>query len=77
MTASHPPLPPFTLETAIQKVRIAEDAWNTRDPHRGQEEDRPKTGESVSGYAWNAYREGKTITSVKYDTKKGLHTVAE
>jgi nuclear transport factor 2 (NTF2) superfamily protein len=26
------PLPPFTEETAIQKVRMAEDAWNTRDP---------------------------------------------
>ena len=31
---SRPPLPPFTLETASQKVRMAEDAWNTRDPHR-------------------------------------------
>ena len=31
---SRPPLPPFTLETAIQKVRLAEDAWNTRDPAR-------------------------------------------
>jgi uncharacterized protein len=29
-----PPLPPFTLETAVQKVRMAEDAWNTRDPDR-------------------------------------------
>jgi len=29
-----PPFPPFTLETAIQKVRMAEDAWNTRDPER-------------------------------------------
>jgi nuclear transport factor 2 (NTF2) superfamily protein len=29
-----PPLPPFTRETAIQKVRMAEDAWNTRDPQR-------------------------------------------
>lgn len=29
-----PPLPPFTQETAAQKVRIAEDAWNTRDPER-------------------------------------------
>ncbi len=28
-----PPLPPFTLETATQKVRMAEDAWNTRDPN--------------------------------------------
>jgi uncharacterized protein len=29
-----PPLPPFTRETAAQKVRMAEDAWNTRDPQR-------------------------------------------
>jgi hypothetical protein len=33
MTA-RPPLPPFTLETAVQKVRMAEDAWNSRDPQR-------------------------------------------
>ncbi len=31
---SRPPLPPFTLETARQKVRAAEDAWNTRDAAR-------------------------------------------
>lgn len=29
-----PPAPPFTRETAAQKVRMAEDAWNTRDPER-------------------------------------------
>ena len=29
-----PPLPPFSLETATQKVRMAEDAWNSRDPAR-------------------------------------------
>jgi nuclear transport factor 2 (NTF2) superfamily protein len=29
-----PPLPPFTRETAAQKVRLAEDAWNTRDPDK-------------------------------------------
>lgn len=29
-----PPLPPFTLETARQKIKAAEDAWNTRDPDR-------------------------------------------
>ncbi len=29
-----PPLPPFTHESAIQKVRMAEDAWNTRDPEK-------------------------------------------
>jgi hypothetical protein len=31
---SRPPLPPFTAETAAEKVRLAEDAWNTRDPAR-------------------------------------------
>ena len=31
---SRPPLPPFTVESAILKVRMAEDAWNTRDPSR-------------------------------------------
>jgi nuclear transport factor 2 (NTF2) superfamily protein len=31
---SRPPLPSFTLETAMQKVRFAEDAWNSRDPVR-------------------------------------------
>ena len=29
-----PPLPPFTLDTAAQKARLAEDAWNSRDPDR-------------------------------------------
>nr|WP_295922984.1 nuclear transport factor 2 family protein [uncultured Dyadobacter sp.] len=29
-----PPLPPFTLETALQKVQLAEDAWNSQDPER-------------------------------------------
>jgi nuclear transport factor 2 (NTF2) superfamily protein len=34
MSESRPPFPPFTRETAIQKIRAAEDAWNTRDPQR-------------------------------------------
>ncbi len=31
---TRPPLPPFTPETATQKVRLAEDAWNSRDPEK-------------------------------------------
>ena len=31
---SHPPLPPFDRDAAIKKVRLAEDAWNTRDPEK-------------------------------------------
>src|SRR4051812_35798118 len=33
-TETKPPLPPFTEETAARKVRLAEDAWNTRDPDK-------------------------------------------
>jgi nuclear transport factor 2 (NTF2) superfamily protein len=32
--SSRPPLPPFNCETAAQKVRLAEDAWNSRDPEK-------------------------------------------
>jgi uncharacterized protein len=31
---TRPPLPPFTRDTAIQKIRLAEDSWNTRDPEK-------------------------------------------
>ena len=34
MSETKPPLPPFTPESAAQKVRMAEDAWNSRDPDR-------------------------------------------
>lgn len=32
MPTKHPPLPPFTREGALEKVRMAEDGWNSRDP---------------------------------------------
>jgi uncharacterized protein len=32
--ATRPPVPPFTLQTAVEKVRLIEDAWNSRDPER-------------------------------------------
>lgn len=34
MDSSRPPLPPFTHETAVQKVRLAEDGWNSRNPEQ-------------------------------------------
>ena len=34
MNAKRLPVPPFTLETALQKVQAAEDAWNTKDPEK-------------------------------------------
>ncbi len=34
MENKRPPFPPFTLETALQKVQMAENAWNTKDPEK-------------------------------------------
>ncbi|MHA6687504.1 nuclear transport factor 2 family protein [Mesorhizobium sp. A556] len=34
MDIQRPPLPPFTIEPALEKVRLAEDGWNSRDPAR-------------------------------------------
>lgn len=34
LSEDRPPYPPFTYETAVAKVKAAEDAWNTRNPHR-------------------------------------------
>ncbi len=34
MTEPRPPFPPFDRDSALAKVQAAEDAWNTRDPHR-------------------------------------------
>jgi nuclear transport factor 2 (NTF2) superfamily protein len=34
VSAARPPLPPFTQESATRKVRLAEDAWNSRDPEK-------------------------------------------
>ena len=34
MSQARPPFPPFNPETAAQKARLAEDAWNSRDPER-------------------------------------------
>jgi len=32
--STRPPLPPFTREAAVQKVRLAEDGWNSRNPEK-------------------------------------------
>lgn len=33
-TETRPPVPPFSYDDAVKKVRMAENAWNTRDPHK-------------------------------------------
>jgi len=49
---ARPPLPPYTHETAVQKVRLAEDAWNTRDPARVSGHRSGKTPPAPVATAW-------------------------
>ncbi len=43
---TRPPVPPFNEETAWQKVKMAQDAWNTRDPEKGDASINDKIDES-------------------------------
>ena len=60
-----PPLPPFTPQSAAQKVRLAEDAWNSRDPDRVVP--KPQTADIADGelrvvlppVSWTAVRLAK------------------
>jgi nuclear transport factor 2 (NTF2) superfamily protein len=75
---SRPPLPPFTLETALQKVQAAENAWNTRDPQRVSLAYTPDTewrnrAEFVNGReAVRAFLERKWNRELNYRLKKEL-----
>jgi nuclear transport factor 2 (NTF2) superfamily protein len=73
-----PPLPPFTLETALQKVQTAEDAWNTRDPERValaytlDSEWRNRTEFFSGREAIKAFLQGKWQKEQDYRLKKEL-----
>lgn len=73
-----PPLPPFTLETAKQKVQAAEDAWNTRDPARVALAYTPDSqwrnrSEFFSGHAAiQAFLQRKWAKELDYRLKKEL-----
>ena len=58
---SRPPLPPFTRETAAQKARMAEDAWNSRDPERVSRWPIPRTAAGVT--APRCFRAGEAIVA--------------
>lgn len=73
-----PPLPPFTLETARQKVQLAEDAWNSRDPHRvslaySEDTEWRNRTEFINGRAEvRAFLERKWAKELDYRLKKEL-----
>ena len=80
-TEARPPLPPFTRETAIQKIRLAEDAWNSRDPARVVLGYSPDTrwrnrAEFISGRAQaQAFLERKWARELDYRLIKELWAV--
>ena len=72
------PLPPFTLETARQKVQLAEDAWNSRDPERvclayTIDTEWRNRAEFINGRAEvKAFLSGKWQKELNYKLKKEL-----
>lgn len=76
MEETRPPLPPFTEETARQKIQAAEDAWNTRDPEKVSLAYTPDTewrnrGEFINGRAEvKAFLERKWRRELDYRLKK-------
>ncbi len=81
--SSRPPLPPFTRETATQKVRGAEDGWNTRDPEKVALAYSPDSrwrnrSEFISGRAEIvAFLKRKWAKELDYRLIKGLWTFDE
>src|SRR6201986_4974576 len=81
--ADRPPLPPFTAQTAAQKVQAAEDAWNSRDPERvslAYSEDSVwrNRDQFVKGRAEIvAFLAGKWERELDYALRKALWTFAE
>jgi uncharacterized protein len=83
MPEDRPPLPPFTAETAAQKVQAAEDAWNARDPERvslAYTEDSVwrNRGVFVAGRAQIVeFLTGKWERELDYALRKSLWTFAD
>lgn len=77
------PLPPFTLETALQKVQLAEDAWNSKDPDRIAlaytiDTEWRNRNEFINGReAVKAFLKGKWEKELDYNLKKELWSFNE
>lgn len=77
---SKPPFPPFDSETAVKKVRLAEDAWDTRDPERvslaytsdsqWRRNGLPNSS-STSSTSWRRSPSGRTTRSLRCVTFTG------
>ncbi|MXQ07859.1 DUF1348 family protein [Alphaproteobacteria bacterium GH1-50] len=72
-----PPLPPFTYETAVHKVRMAEDAWNTRDPVRVAAAYTPDTRWRNRSEFLNGREEVEAFLTRKWSKENGYRLIKE
>lgn len=71
------PLPPFTFDEAVKKVRMAEDAWNTRDPAKVALAYTPDTRWRNRSDFFNGRKEVEAFLTQKWATETGYRLIKE
>ena len=74
---TRPPVPPFTHEDAEQKVRMAENAWNTRDPVKVAQAYTPETRWRNRSEFLNGRDEVEAFLTRKWQTENGYRLIKE
>lgn len=77
MTTPRPPIPPFTFEDAVKKVRMAENAWNTRDPEKVAMAYTPNTKWRNRSEFLNGRSEVAAFLKRKWATETGYRLIKE
>ena len=75
--SSRPPLPPFSLDDAIKKVRMAEDAWNTRAPGKVAQAYTPDTRWRNRDTFLNGRAEVEGFLAAKWEKENGYRLIKE
>jgi len=71
------PIPPFSYEDAVKKVRMAEDAWNTRDPEKVSMAYTPDTKWRNRSAFFNGREEVREFLADKWSTENGYRLIKE
>jgi uncharacterized protein len=74
---NRPPLPPFTKDTAIQKVRLAEDAWNSRNPKKVAQAYTPDTKWRNRGQFLTGRKEVESFLTNKWKKEHEYRLIKE
>ncbi len=74
---SRPPLPPFTEETALEKVRLAEDGWNSRNPEKVAQAYTIDTKWRNRSHFVNSREEAQAFLTEKWQKENGYRLIKE